>query len=211
MEYLYRLNYPAEWKQNTPITIALHGMGTDYHDLQPVLDQIAPDAIQLSLQGDLPFQTGYEFFAPDFERGSQQEEAVIGKVIDHVYDFISHLLDDKQLTGHPLHYLGFSQGAIIGSGLVIAHPELFTQVELFSGRLPAFVEMKSKQLPKKLELPQIFISQGALDPLFEPALGKHLAAVFQEHFTNVHYHEYQVGHGIVAQTLKDVLHENQPH
>ena len=64
MQYLYRLNYPKNWDEHTPVAIALHGMGTDYNDLQPVLDQLAPKEIQLSLQGDQPFQSGYQFFLP---------------------------------------------------------------------------------------------------------------------------------------------------
>ncbi len=210
MKYLYRLNYPEKWDQNTPVAISLHGMGTDYNDLQPVMDQIAKNEIQLSLQGDLKFQNGYEFFAPSFDRGSDKEVQVIGTVLKNVYAFVQNLLQDKGLTSNPLHYLGFSQGAIIGAGLTVFHPNLFREVELFSGRLPLFVEQAAEEkLPAKLKQPQIFISQGLLDPLFGPEVGRHLADVLADHFSNVHYHEYQVGHGIVQNTLTDVLKENK--
>ncbi|HJE96247.1 MAG TPA: hypothetical protein K8V00_01385 [Ligilactobacillus acidipiscis] len=209
MQYLYRLNYPQNWDEHTPIAIALHGMGTNYNDLQPVLDQIASDQIQLSLQGDQVFQDGYQFFNVNFERGSKKEETVIGTAIENVYSFIQQLLTQKKLTAHPLHYLGFSQGAIIGSGLVVNYPKLFQQVELFSGRLPLFVEQTAQAtLGTNLPSPQIFISQGSLDPLFSPEIGRHVHEIIAAHFANVHYHEYQVGHGITPQTLADVQKEN---
>lgn len=210
MQYLYRLNYPKNWDEHTPVAIALHGMGTDYNDLQPALDQLAPKEIQLSLQGDQPFQSGYQFFSTDFKRGSAMEKEILTKTIDQVYTFIQQLLIQEGLTKHPLHYLGFSQGAIIGTGLVVTYPTLFQEVELFSGRLPLFVEeLAQSKLGQNLLGPHIFISQGLLDPLFEPEIGRHINEVFNSHFTHVCYHEYHTGHGITPQTLTDVIAENQ--
>lgn len=212
MKYLYRLNYPENWDAATPVAIALHGMGTDYHDLQPVLDEIAPTEIQISVQGDLPFQQGYMFFKTDFVRGTSAEQDTIGSTVKNVHDFICELLAQEGLNDHPLHYLGFSQGAILGTGLVTAYPDLFDQVELFSGRLPQFIEAQlTADLSGQYQSPRIFISQGLLDPLFHPEVGRHLNEIFSQHFSHVHYHEYQVGHGIAPQTLRDVLAENQNH
>lgn len=209
MKYLYRLNYPAKWDESTPVAIALHGMGTDYNDLQPVLDQIAPTQIQLSIQGNLPFQSGYMFFNTNFARGTAEEQQVIGEAVENIRSFIQEVLAKEHLSAQPLHYLGFSQGAILGTGLLAADPDLFEQVELFSGRLPQFVATNlAEKLGRDLENPRIFISQGLLDPLFQPEIGRQICQILSAHFSNVHYHEYQVGHGITSQTLRDVLAEN---
>lgn len=209
MQYLYRLNYPENWDENTPVAVAVHGMGTDYNDLQPVLDRIASSEIQLSLQGDRVFHDGYEFFDVNFERGSEKEKNVINMAIENVYASIHDLLEQENLSAHPLHYLGFSQGAIIGTGLIVSQPKLFQQVELFSGRMPLFVEQTAQNtLAANLSSPRIFISQGTLDPLFGTEVGQHIYKVMLDHFTNVHYHEYYLGHGIAPQTLTDVLREN---
>ncbi|KRN06932.1 phospholipase carboxylesterase [Liquorilactobacillus sucicola DSM 21376 = JCM 15457] len=206
MDYQFELLYPEkEVTEKTPVVITMHGMGSNFYDLRPLLAAFDARVIQLHLQGNVPFGTGFAFFEPDFSK--RTEESVLEPVVNAIYHEINEILEEKKLTTHPKYVLGFSQGAILTASLCLLYPEWLTDGVILSGRLPLFLERRflNRRSGKQ---PRIFISQGKRDPLFAPRIGQHLARYLQEHGYSVTYREYPIGHGVdpkVVNDLKDWL------
>ncbi|KRM96788.1 phospholipase carboxylesterase [Liquorilactobacillus aquaticus DSM 21051] len=202
MKYQYELLYPkAKVTSKTPVVITMHGMGSNFYDLRPLLEFFDIPVIQLHLQGDILFSNGFAFFDPDFSQ--QTEDEVIGPVITAVYREINAILGEQGLEAQPKLVLGFSQGAILTASLSVVYPRWMSGGIILSGRLPTFIE-KTISDNNSEKRPPIFISQGKKDPLFAPQIGQNLAKFMQEHGYDVTYREYLIGHGVHPKAISDL-------
>ncbi|WP_311406563.1 alpha/beta hydrolase [Liquorilactobacillus uvarum] len=202
MDYRYELLYPKEKVEaKTPIVITMHGMGSNFYDLRPLLGIFETPVIQLHIQGNIPFGNGFAFFEPDFSQ--QTEEQVIGPVISAVYRQINAILIKEKIAKQPKFILGFSQGAILTVSLSLLYPGWLRGGIVLSGRLPVFVERMFID-KNDVKYPEIFVSQGEKDPLFAPQTGQHLTNYLQKHGYNVFYRVYPIGHGVHRKTVSDL-------
>ncbi|EJF00569.1 alpha/beta hydrolase [Liquorilactobacillus mali] len=204
MKYKYEIIYPKiEVTKETPIVMTLHGMNSSYFDLRPLVPVFGKDVIELHIQGDLNYGSGYAYFIPKFIDKTETE--VIGDVIAGIHDQVEKILGQKNLQGNPLFCLGFSQGAIISAGLSIFYPNWLDVVAILSARLPQFyIEEARKSLTEKKLDTGVFISQGQKDPVFPLETGRKLASFFRKYTDNVEYHEYPGGHIVDYSEPKDI-------
>lgn len=204
MKYKYEIIYPkAEVTKVTPVVMTLHGMGASYLDLRPLVSVFGKNVIELHLQGDLNYRGGYAYFTPEF--GKKAEIDVIGNVVKNIHDQVQEILKQKKLQNNPLFSLGFSQGAIINTGLSIFYPNWLDVVVILSARLPAFyIEEADKNLVGRKISTKIFISQGQKDTLFKPKIGREIATFFRQYASSVESHEYPSGHTVNCNTPQDI-------
>lgn len=204
MKYKYEIIYPKnEITKETPVALTLHGMGSSYLDLRPLIPVFGREVIELHLQGDLDYGGGYTYFIPEFTKKTEQE--IIGTVVKDIHDEVVSILETEKLEKNPLFSLGFSQGAILNIGLGIFYPNWLDTVVILSGRLPEFyVEEAKKNLVDKKVKTNFFISQGKKDPLFAPTVGQKIAKFLGEYSDNVAYHEYSSGHTVDRQAPRDI-------
>ncbi|MFT9097761.1 alpha/beta hydrolase [Liquorilactobacillus sp.] len=205
MKYKYEMVYPKiEVTDKTPIVMTLHGMGSSYLDLKPLVSVFGENVIELHVQGDINYGSGYAYFIPEFI--NKTEIAVIGSVITDIHNQVETILKQERLQDNPLFSLGFSQGAIINTGLSIFYPNWLDVVVILSARLPEFyvVEARKNLIEKQIST-KIFISQGKKDPLFVPATGREIASFFKKYADNVEYHEYPSGHTVDHNAPQDIF------
>ncbi|WP_281166091.1 alpha/beta hydrolase [Liquorilactobacillus sicerae] len=190
--------------QNVPVIITLHGIGSNFFDLRPLVSIFGPSLIELHLQGSIVYGSGFTYYIPRFYKFSESQ--LIGNAAEKIYLQIKHDLEENDLQNHPLAVIGFSQGAILATTLLAFHPNFFSAAILLSGRLPKFVEEWSRLnlLPGQIKT-NIFISQGEKDPIFPPRTGEHLAAFFEEFSNHVSYQSYPIGHTIYLKTMHDAF------
>ncbi|MCP0886116.1 dienelactone hydrolase family protein [Ligilactobacillus sp. WILCCON 0076] len=185
-----------------PVIITLHGMGSNYLDLRPLVPIFGKSVIELHVQGGISFQTGFTFYIPDFKESS--EATVVGMAAENIYAQIKQILIENDLQKHPLGIIGFSQGAILASTLATLHPNWLQAAVILSGRLPDFIEINAKKELKPNEIKTtFFISQGLQDPIFAPQVGQHLATFFENYALSTEFHQYQLGHGVSAEVMQD--------
>lgn len=98
--------------------------------------------------------------------------------------------------------IGFSQGAIIGTGLINLYADFLTKVWLFSGRIPTFIAESGQKLTTKTKT-DVFVSQGLIDPLFEPKVGQAIAKNLGSHVRTLQYKKYPSGHTIHVNAIVD--------
>ena len=198
--YKYKIEMPKHVSSDTPVVVTLHGMGSNYDDLKELVPLIVGETITIHLQGDLQFGSGFAFFIPNFTE--QSEENIIGSVIKQTYQTISTVINNNNFVGHPIYLIGFSQGAIIGTGLINVYPNFLTKAWLFSGRIPTFIAQIGSKLSQKMNT-DVFVSQGISDQLFPPTVGQNIAKVMAPHVRNLVYQEYVFGHGIHQDAIND--------
>jgi Predicted esterase len=203
MTYLYKISKPEDISEATPILVTLHGMGTDYNDLTFIAgEQIREKVIQIDLQGDLHFSSGYTYFIPDYSR--QPEEQVISDTLAKLDETLDSVFEKEKITGrHPLFFLGFSQGAILSLSYALVHPEKTRGAVVLSGRLPAFVADReiNESAGKK---PSFFVAQGQFDPLFSRETGQAINHYLISRGLKTEYHEYPTAHGVIDAEVLDL-------
>lgn len=197
MTYLYHIKRPETVTEETPILVTLHGMGSNYHDLSAIAGKQSADYIQIDVQGNRPWQSGYTYYVPNFS--SVPEEQVILETLDALMQFLKETYQKEKLSeNQPLYFLGFSQGAILSLCLGILYPQRVSGAVILSGRLPQFVTEKLDQTSAK---PSFFIGQGQFDPLFPLPIGRALHQFLTENGYATFYHEYATSHGVNGEEL----------
>lgn len=206
LKYKQEVIYPRGEVVNaqTPVVVTLHGMGTNYLNLRPLMPIFALPIIEIHLEGDLTYGDGYTYYIPEFIH--QSEEAVITETALAVHTEVAAILANRGLAENPLNVLGFSQGAILAAALSVLYPSWINNGVLLSGRLPAFLwkTAQTKLKSKKLQT-ACFISQGEKDPLFPVEAGQELARFFRTYAViEPEYHVYPFGHGVSYQAVEDI-------
>ncbi|KRM88464.1 alpha/beta hydrolase [Liquorilactobacillus vini] len=188
--------------QNVPVIVTLHGIGSNFFDLRPLVSIFGPSLIELHLQGAIAYGSGFTYYIPRFYKFSENQ--LIGNAAEKLYLQIKHDLKEHDLQDHPLAVIGFSQGAILAATLLAFHPSSFSAAILFSGRMPKFVEEWSKLnlMPGQIKT-NIFISQGEKDPIFPIRSGEQLVNFFEKFGNHVSYQSYPMGHTICLKAVHD--------
>lgn len=187
---------------DVPVVITLHGIGSNYLDLRPLISIFDQQVIELHLQGSVPYANGYAYYFPEFHQRSEAE--VIESAAQKIYEQTQEILKSNHLEDHPLAVIGFSQGAILATVLMAFHPKWLQAALVLSGKLPDFLSDWAKQHLKLQEVATaVFISQGNKDSIVSLDMGRQLAKFFKTYTNSSVYHEYNVGHSVSRQMIQD--------
>jgi phospholipase/carboxylesterase len=123
-------------------------------------------------------------------------------------DRLTALLDELP-TRYPVDparrfLLGFSQGAMMSTALLLTAPEKVAGALLLSGLLP-----NTDQLAVETEGVKgkpAFVAHGSYDSLLPAARGRAVRDTLIDHGLAVTYHEYPMDHQIVFEELQDIQH-----
>ena len=211
MELLHTAHVPAG-PGPFPTILALHGYGASAHDLigiAPLVSQVVPDGEVLFLcpQGPLelqvaPGQRGYAWF-PLSEGGEIEMASLVGArgVIEA---FLEDALERYPIDPERLVILGFSQGGVMAFDLALGRPERFQALVGLSTWLPDIVVDALPASDDRAGLTTLML-HGSQDPMIPianaPAARDKLASLGIE----VAWGEYEMGHEISQQALRDLL------
>ncbi|WP_010631794.1 alpha/beta hydrolase [Sporolactobacillus vineae] len=202
MTYLYQISKPGKTDPSTPVLVTLHGMGTDYHDLASIAADGEKNFVQINIQGDLTFSSGYTYYIPDFT--AQSEKRVITGTMAKLEHALADIYQKEGLSSRqPLFFLGFSQGAILSLSYALLHPDTAAGAVVLSGRLPDFFQSETitcSQEPK----PAFFIGHGRFDPLFPVEKGRSIDRFLRESGLDADYHDYPTGHSVTETEVDDL-------
>jgi phospholipase/carboxylesterase len=164
---------PADEAATGPPLLLLHGTGGDEHDLLPLRDQLSPGAAVLSVRGAVT-ENGMPRFFRRLSEGVFDEEDLRRRA-DELATFVEHASAEYAIAEGSLVAVGFSNGANIGSALLLQRPGLVRGAVLLSAMLP-FAEPPDADLSGTL----IVISNGELDPMIPTGMTEQLAHQFRE-------------------------------
>jgi phospholipase/carboxylesterase len=181
----------------------LHGVGSNENDLFSLADQLPKDYYIISPRGKFTISEGsYAWYNVDFSKGKPvfdiKQEA---QSRDAILLFINEM---KVKYGFDEIYLGgFSQGAIMSCSISLLHPEKIKGVICLSGRILQEIRGGVKN-DNELHKLKIFLAHGTQDGTLTVAFAREAKTYLEQLQTKLSYHEFEMGHQITSDVLKEL-------
>jgi phospholipase/carboxylesterase len=198
--------YPNTTRTSYPTIIGLHGRGTNEHDLLPLIELLdIPDALVIEPRAPFLFNLGgltggYVWY----ELGEEgiPDPTTFRKSIKLLSSFLQEIKEAYPVDPSKVLLLGFSQGTVMAYAVGLGEPDKIHGIAALSGYVP-----HRSGLPLRLrnlnEL-SVFISHGAWDEMIPVEFGRESAQLLRTAGADVVYHEYQMGHEVSEETLRDL-------
>lgn len=117
-------------------------------------------------------------------------------------DFTLALPDAYQADPQAIFYLGFSQGAAVGIAAAAEHPGLVSGIAALVGFAPTLPAATISQKP--LQALPIYMAAGVQDNEVPLSVAQSSRDALIEAGADLEYHEYQTGHKLNSQGLRDL-------
>jgi phospholipase/carboxylesterase len=197
---VHRMQQPATAGPH-PTAVMIHGragnedvMWVFGRALPPGWLVVAPRAIKNDSDG------GYSWHprqADEWPSLSLFDEAVAA-----VHRFVYALPDLYQADLNRLYLMGFSQGAAVAYATALRHPGLVKGIAGLVGFVPTETEAAVADAPLQHLL--TFIAAGREDERIPLSVSQQAAEVLRAAGADVEYHEYDTGHKLNAQGMRDL-------
>ncbi|MFB6112271.1 MAG: alpha/beta hydrolase [Halobacteriaceae archaeon] len=189
-----------------PGLFVLHGRGADAQDLLPVVDRL-PDAFHVvSLQAPRAMGPGYTWYALDLSAGglhqSQPDAEGFRESLDLVNESVAAATTAYDLDPNHRGFIGFSQGAITATALLLEEPETVDWLAAHHGYLPASHEELD---PEGIAGTPVLVGAGADDEVIPASRSEAIAERLSALGCTVTAATYEGGHGIGPAELEDLV------
>ena len=201
----YLINKPSSHQKNLKIVFLLHGYGSNEEDLYSLKEFFPSNYITISLRA--PISVGLNSYAwysinfeNDIDRWIKTDEAISAKNII-INDILLHL-KDLASTNERVSLLGFSQGAILSWSIGIENPNLIKNILPLSGFYHS--EITETNLNHKFIL-NSFSTHGINDQVIPIDWARRGVQSLIDYNINIEFKEYESGHEISNENLRDVI------
>ena len=201
----YLIKKPASNQNNLKVIFLLHGYGSNEEDLYSLKEIIPSNYVIISLRAPITIGlNSYAWYSINFENNIDRwidiDEAINSKNIV-INDILLHL-KDLEIVNERVSILGFSQGAILSWSIGIEHPDLIKNIIPLSGFYHP--EITSNNLNFKFRL-NCFSSHGINDEVIPIDWARRGIQILDKKNINIEFNEYQSGHEISKENLRDVI------
>jgi phospholipase/carboxylesterase len=189
-----------------PTIIAFHGWGANALDLLGVAPYLgAGNFLTICPQGTLTVPlgptNGYGWFP--LRPGSPPDDAAVRSAVVEASAFVDQACERHPIDTRKLVALGFSQGGIIALGVALSRPAAFAAVVGISTWFPEGLKQLVPADADPTRLPML-IQHGRSDSLIEIGRARDSVERLRSMRLEPLYREYDCGHEITAQGLRDV-------
>lgn len=196
---------PKSDQERAPLLLLLHGYGANEDDLFGLAPYV--DERFLIISARAPVQIGlgmYGWFRLGFtEKGILIDPAAVEQSRETLRRFVDEILAAYPIDQNAVFLAGFSQGAMMSLDLALREPELVAGVAVMSGRLmPSTLEKIAE--PDRLTGLPILVAHGTEDPLIPISQGRAARDSLGKLPVSLTYREYEMGHTISEESLRDV-------
>ncbi len=207
MDLLYTAHVPAG-EGPFPTVLVLHGWGASAHDLiglAPVLH--GGEALVLCPQGPVstqigPGYLGYGWFP--ITMGTPPDPVAFERGATAIRGFLDAALERYPIDPRKLVLMGFSQGGVMAYDLFLREPQRFAALIALSSWLPADLAEQIPRLPEAADRP-ILVVHGTSDPMIDVERARESRKVLLERGLSLTYREYEMGHEISSDALRDLV------
>ncbi len=207
MDLLHTAHIPAG-EGPFPTVIALHGWGASAHDLLGLAPFLhGGRALVLSPDGPVtvPIGPGVEgrgWFP--ITGGGPPDPREFAAGAQALRTFLDAALERYPVDLRKLVLLGFSQGGVMAYDLFLREPERFAGMAALSSWLPPVLTDAIPKQPAHEGRP-VFVAHGTRDPMIDVARGRESRDALLRYGLAVTCHEYEMGHEIAPETLRDLM------
>jgi phospholipase/carboxylesterase len=196
--------FPEKAKQNYPTVVALHGQGTDAHDLVPLVESLGfDDMLVIAPRAPRLFKLGGGYAWYDLSEEGIPDPSSFRESLRLLQEFLMQIRKGYPIDPTEIILLGFSQGAVMSYAAGLLNPIGVQGIVALSGYIPSRSNLSIQW--NELKGFPVFISHGAYDELIPIKLGKESADLLRKAGATVTYREYAMGHQVTEDTLRDVI------
>jgi len=207
---VYRFQPPRHARPGSaPVLVMLHGIGSHEGDLLQLAPYLDPRLAVISLRAPLPWGAGgFAWFemawTPEGLVGDPEQARRSLQLLSRFLEqALPQGIADISLDPAQVYLLGFSQGAIMSLYLALAQPEKLAGVVAMSGRLPPEVLAEAAE-PERMKHLAILAVHGTADTILPVAFGRQIRDYFTLLPLNFTYREYEMGHEVSPESLRDI-------
>ena len=188
--------------RKNPLLVLVHGYGADECDLFSLAGEF-PDVFHVVSPRapiDLPWG-GAAWYSLDFVNGEKftcDTEAVAAR--DTLHMFINEAIEAYDADPSQVWYLGFSQGAILGYGLMTTYPQQVRYYMPLSGYLEKAVVSYDVAADDMKDV-KVFATHGSVDPVIPVQWARLIKPFMESRCVDFTYNEYYMAHGISPEGL----------
>jgi phospholipase/carboxylesterase len=191
-----------------PPIIAFHGWGANAFDLLGLAPYVGDGRfLMLCPQGPMEVPlgggaVGYGWY-PISMGGARPTDSDVEPAVAAATAFVDEAAARYPIDARKLVLLGFSQGGVMAYNLALRQPERFAALIGMSTWFPPELTRKAANHEALQQLPTL-IQHGSADPAIEVARAREAVETLRSLKVPLTYREYDCGHEINAQGLRDL-------
>jgi len=193
---------PLTATAKAPLLIFLHGFGSHEADLFGLGEAFDPRFHVLSLRAPLTLgPTQYAWFTMRWEEsGPIHDQVQAAEALRKVVGFLESEVPNFPVDPQQVYLVGFSQGAIVATSVLLTRPELVSGVVAWSGRtLPEVIPTAPG--PLALQGKPVLVIHGTEDRVLPIQHGRVTAEALSKLPVKLTYREFSMGHEVNDQSL----------
>jgi phospholipase/carboxylesterase len=190
--------------------IWLHGLGSDGHDFEPVVQKlnipnvrfILPHAPEMAVTRNSGYIMPAWYDLYGVTGSSKEDEDGIKNSQHYVNSLIQKELD-RGIAAERIVIAGFSQGGAIALYTALRFPKKLGGVMALSTYLPVKAKLENEANPANAATP-IFMAHGVLDDVITLDMCKISLQTLQSNHYSVSWHEYNMAHSVCMEEISDI-------
>ena len=195
LDFIHRfISANSKAKQANLTLLLLHGTGGTEDDLIPLGEELAPDASILSVRGKV-LENGMPRFFRRLEEGVFDLEDLKMRT-DELAEFILKSSSMYEFDPKKMVAVGYSNGANIGTSLLLKRPEVLAGAILFRAMVPFVPDV----LPD-LSTKSIILLEGLRDPIVSRREAETLMKLFTDARCDVTLKWQDSGHNLTQEDI----------
>ena len=205
LSLVHVVQYPESYKKDLdatyPTILALHGRGSNEHDLIGLATYLPKGFLWISPRGTFSLGTdAYEWF--QITQVGKPDPIRLANALKTVDHFIEEIIDAHPVDERKLYLLGFSQGSIVSMSYALTKPQRVAGVIAQSGYIPHESGLQIDETSVKNK--PFILTHGVQDPMLPVDWARRSRDTLQKLEADVEYHEFNIGHNVTAESL-DVI------
>jgi phospholipase/carboxylesterase len=182
-----------------PAILALHGRGSNEHDLIGLASHLPDGLLWISLRAPLILgPNSFEWFRVKIVGKPDPEQVASAlETIDH---FVDEILSAYPINPQKLFLLGFSQGSLLSMCYDLTHPLRIAGVISQSGYIPSHINLEINEIDLKTK--PFILTHGEQDTMIPVEWGRTSRDYLQKLDVELTYQEFQMGHGVSMDSLE---------
>ena len=190
--------------------IWLHGLGSDGHDFEPVVQKlnipnvrfILPHAPEMAVTRNSGYIMPAWYDLYGVTGSSKEDEDGIKNSQHYVNSLIQKELD-RGIAAERIVIAGFSQGGAIALYTALRYPKKLGGVMALSTYLPVKTKLATEANPTNAATP-IFMAHGVFDDVITLDMCKISLQTLQSNHYSVSWHEYNMAHSVCMEEISDI-------
>lgn len=181
-----------------PTILALHGRGSNEHDLMGLAPYLPQEILWVSPRGTFSLgPNSFEWF--QINQIGKPDPTRLTNALNTLDTFIDEVIASYPVDPSRLYLLGFSQGSVMSLSYALTKPQRVTGVISQSGYVPQMSGLKFDE--QNIKGKPYILTHGAQDTLIPVEWARRSRDTLQKLETNLEYHEFNMGHNISDESL----------